>query len=247
LTFVIMKPILEIIATNLDHVQKAQQSGADRIELCAALSADGLTPSHGFIKNAIHLSTLPIMVMIRPREGDFQYSEIEIESMNQDIEWAKKCGAMGIVIGILDEHQNVRTDVLKRWVQAAYPMEVTFHRAFDVAKDPMEALESIIDSGCTRILTSGQQKTCIEGKSLIKALQDKAGDRIIIMAGAGINGHSIDDIMDPMIREYHMSGHQTRGAVNAQEKMFGTFAQLHLEDIQKVTTALSRLILTEGE
>ncbi len=216
LTFANMKPLLEIIASNLEHVRQAQQSGADRIELCAALSADGITPSHGFVQSAIKLSTLPIMVMIRPREGDFQYSEIEIESMSQDIEWAKKCGAMGIVIGILDEHQNVRKDVLKKWVQAAYPMEVTFHRAFDVTQDPYQALEDIIACGCTRILTSGQQSSCITGKKLIKELQSAAGQRITIMAGAGINAHSIGDMMDSGIFEYHMSGHQKDEVYNAQ-------------------------------
>jgi len=240
-----MKATLEIIASNLDHVIQAQQSGADRIELCAALSADGITPSHGFVQSAIKQSTLPIMVMIRPREGDFQYSEIEIESMNQDIEWAKKCGAMGIVIGILDEHQNVRKDVLKKWVQAAYPMEVTFHRAFDVTQDPFQALEDIIACGCTRILTSGQESSCILGKTLIKELQTRAGQRITIMAGAGINGTTIGDIMDAGIYEYHMSGHQAREGSNAQEKMFGTHPTLQLNDIQHVASVLSALALTE--
>jgi copper homeostasis protein len=240
-----MKPLLEIIASNLEHVRQAQQSGADRIELCAALSADGITPSHGFVQSAIKLSTLPIMVMIRPREGDFQYSEIEIESMSQDIEWAKKCGAMGIVIGILDEHQNVRKDVLKKWVQAAYPMEVTFHRAFDVTQDPYQALEDIIACGCTRILTSGQQSSCITGKKLIKELQSAAGQRITIMAGAGINAHSIGDMMDSGIFEYHMSGHQKGEVYNAQEQVFGSHPTLQVDDIRQVALVLSELTLDE--
>lgn len=240
-----MKPTLEIIASNLDHVIQAQLSGAHRIELCAALSADGITPSHGFVESAITHSQLPVMVMIRPREGDFQYSDLEIEAMSQDIAWAKKCGAMGIVIGILDAHQNVRKEVLKRWVQEAYPMEVTFHRAFDVTQDPFQALEDIIDCGCTRILTSGQQSSCVQGKTLIKELQNRAGQRITIMAGAGINAHTIGDIMDTGIYEYHMSGHQAGVMNNAQEKMFGTQPTLQLNDIQHVANVLSELVLTE--
>ncbi len=240
-----MKPTLEIIASNLDHVIQAQLSGAHRIELCAALSADGITPSHGFVESAITHSQLPVMVMIRPREGDFQYSDLEINAMSKDIAWAKKCGAMGIVIGILDAHQNVRKEVLKRWVQEAYPMEVTFHRAFDVTQDPFQALEDIIDCGCTRILTSGQQSSCVQGKTLIKELQNRACQRITIMAGAGINGTTIGDIMDTGIYEYHMSGHQAGVMNNAQEKMFGTQPTLQLNDIQHVANVLSELVLTE--
>lgn len=240
-----MKPILEIIATNLEHVKSALSSGAHRLELCAALGADGLTPSAGFIQSAIAISSLPIMVMIRPREGDFRYSDQEIAAMNQDILWAKQCGAMGIVIGILDEHQKIRTDVLQNWVRLAYPMEVTFHRAFDVTENPFEALEDIISCGCTRILTAGKQSSCIDGKQLIYELQAKAGDRIIIMAGAGINGTTIGNIAHHDIREYHMSGHQKRNAQNPQEEMFGAAPQLNLIDIGHVASVLSEMEVTE--
>jgi copper homeostasis protein len=244
-TFVFMKPTLEVIATQLRHVEMALRSGAHRIELCSALSSDGLTPSYGFIQSAIAQSVLPVMVMIRPREGDFRYSIEEIACMQQDIAWAKECGAAGIVIGILDEHENVPVHILKTWVQAAYPMEVTFHRAFDVCSDPFQALEDIIAAGCTRILTSGQEKQCTDGKALILQLQEKAGDRIVIMAGSGIHSNTLSLILDPNIREYHMSGHQAGTPENVQEKMFGAQPSLNVTEIQQVARMLSEYEVNE--
>ncbi len=233
-----MKRKLEVIATEVAHIKEANRLGVDRIELCSAIAADGLSPSHGLVEWAIKNSSVPVMVMIRPREGGFMYLPDELQLMLSEISWAKQCGAMGIVVGALTEKNEVDVQLMKIMVQAAYPMEVTFHRAFDVVGDPMKALEEIIELGCTRILTSGQKRNCIEGKELIFELQKVAGDRIIIMAGAGINAESIDVISSEIINEYHMSGLRRDNPQNEQEEIFGGRIVSRLEDIAMVLSKL---------
>ena len=233
-----MKKKLEVIATEVAHINEANRLGVDRIELCSALAADGLSPSHGLVEWAIKNSSVPVMVMIRPREGGFVYSPDELELILSEISWAKQCGAMGIVVGALTEKNEVDFQLMKTMVQAAYPMEVTFHRAFDVVKDAMKALEEIIELGCTRILTSGQKTNCIDGKELIFELQNVAGDRITIMAGAGINSESIDAIFSDAINEYHMSGLRSDTPQNEQEELFGGRVVSRSEDIAMVLSKL---------
>ncbi len=233
-----MKKKLEVIATEVAHINEANRLGVDRIELCSALAADGLSPSHGLVEWAIKNSSVPVMVMIRPREGGFVYSPDELELILSEISWAKQCGAMGIVVGALTEKNEVDFQLMKTMVQAAYPMEVTFHRAFDVVKDAMKALEEIIELGCTRILTSGQKTNCIDGKELIFELQNVAGDRITIMAGAGINSESIDAIFSDAINEYHMSGLRSDTPQNEQEELFGGCVVSRSEDIAMVLSKL---------
>ena len=233
-----MKRKLEVIATEVANIKEANRLGVDRIELCSAISADGLSPSHGLVEWAVKNSAVHIMVMIRPREGGFVYSPEELELMLSEISWAKQCGAMGIVVGALTEKNEVDVALMRTMVQAAYPMEVTFHRAFDVVQDPMKALEVIIELGCTRILTSGQKTNCIDGKELIFELQKVAGDRITIMAGAGINADSIDAICSDVIVEYHMSGLRRDAPQNEQEQVFGGRMLTRSEDIAMVLSKL---------
>jgi copper homeostasis protein len=233
-----MKKKLEVIATDVVHVLEANKLGVDRIELCSALSADGLSPSHGMVKWAVDHAQVPVMVMIRPREGDFIYNDQELEVMLDEVSWAKTCGAEGIVVGVLTSDNQVNIPAMKRIVQLSYPMEVTFHRAIDVVMDPLKSLEEIIDLGCTRILTSGQQSSCIDGKDLILQLQHKAEDRIVIMAGAGINANTIDKICCNEIAEYHMSGLNRMEPCNKQELVFGTSMVSRVSDISQVLAKL---------
>lgn len=233
-----MKKKLEVIATDVVHVLEANKLGVDRIELCSALSADGLSPSHGMVKWAVDHAQMPVMVMIRPREGDFIYNDQELAVMLDEVSWAKTCGAEGIVVGVLTSDNQVNIPAMKRIVQLAYPMEVTFHRAIDVVMDPLKSLEEIIDLGCTRILTSGQQSSCIAGKELILQMQQQGGDRIVIMAGAGINANTIDKICCNEIAEYHMSGLYRLEASNKQELVFGTSMVSRLSDISQVLEKL---------
>jgi copper homeostasis protein len=231
--------MLEVIATQLSHVIALQSSGASRIELCSAMGADGLTPSAGLVELAIAHSQLPIMVMIRPREGDFDYDASEIEVMKSDIAWAKKCGAAGVVLGVLNPDQTIDTPTLKALVQLAYPMDVTFHRAFDVCIEPQQALEDIIAAGCTRILSSGQERNCIEGKKMLLQMAEWAEDRIIIMPGAGIHPDTIDQIQDAAFPEYHMSGLQKFVPEGKQSEFFGGQYQSDLEKIKQTVARLA--------
>jgi copper homeostasis protein len=185
----------------------AQTGGADRVELCASLLEGCLTPSAGSIQLARQHLEIGLQVMIRPRSGDFCYTDIEFEIMKLDIEVAKKMGADGVVIGILKPDGSVdkeRTNVL---VELARPLSTTFHRAFDMSRDPYAALEDLIDLGVDRILTSGQEYTALEGLGLITDLVQKAGDRIIIMPGAGIHEGNIAKIVKQSgVQEVHAAG-----------------------------------------
>jgi copper homeostasis protein len=233
-----MKKKLEVIATDVAHVIEANRLGVDRIELCSALSSDGLSPSYGMVKWAVQNADMPVMVMVRPREGDFVYTDQELDVMLDEVRWAKSCGAMGIVVGVLNQENEVNILAMRRLVQLAYPMEVTFHRAMDVVMDPLKSLEEIIDLGCTRILTSGQQSSCIEGKDLILEMQRQAGDRIVIMAGAGINAECIEEIKCNEIMEYHMSGLTRLDRCNRQEMVFGSTMVSRSTDISLVLEKL---------
>jgi copper homeostasis protein len=172
----------------------AQEGGADRVELCANLSEGGTTPSAGSILLARRNLHIGVQVMIRPRGGDFCYSATEFDIMKLDIVAAKNAGANGIVIGILKADGSVDEARTRELVELARPLSVTFHRAFDMARDPYEAMETLIEIGINRILTSGQESSVLEGLDLISDLVRKAGDRIIIMPGGGINERNFDKI-----------------------------------------------------
>ena len=188
------KHILEICANSVESALMAQKGGAQRVELCDNIYEGGTTPSYGAILSASKLLNIDLNIIIRPRGGDFCYSELEFEIMKKDIEFAKKLGVNGIVIGILNPDGTIDTLRTKLLVELAKPMSVTFHRAFDVTKDPFKALEDIIECSCDRVLTSGQENKAIEGVSLIKTLVEKAENRIIIMPGSGINEKNIQEI-----------------------------------------------------
>ena len=182
---------LEIIAFNLESCLSAQEGGADRIELCNNPSEGGTTPSYGFIKAARNALKIELYTMIRPRGGDFLYSESEYEVMKTDIKTCKKLGCDGVVLGILTPGGKVDKERCKNLVGYAYPLGVTFHRAFDRASNAVEALEDTIDIGCERILTSGLKPTAVDGQQLIKELIVHAGERIIIMPGSGVTSSNI--------------------------------------------------------
>jgi copper homeostasis protein len=187
--------VLEIIAFDIESCLLAATSGADRIELCDNANAGGTTPSFGFIKAARQVLQIPLFPIIRPRGGDFLYNSAEFEIMKTDVDVCKKLGCDGIVLGILKKDGSVDTDRCKQLVERAYPLDVTFHRAFDRACEPFAAMEGIINIGCRRILTSGQRPTAMEGADLIAQLIHKAEERIIIMPGSGIRSPNILDII----------------------------------------------------
>ena len=201
-----MKCKLEIIGYNIESCIAAQAGGADRIELCDNPSEGGTTPSYGFIKAAREKLSVELYVIIRPRGGDFLYTDAEFELMKTDVEICKKTGCDGIVMGILNANGNIDKKRCSEIINYAYPLGVTFHRAFDRTVDPFIALEDIIKAGCERILTSGQHQKAIDGSGLIKELISRADDRIIIMPGAGINSANIVSIAESTgAVEFHSS------------------------------------------
>ena len=201
---------LEICAASIESALAAEKGGADRIELCAALSEGGLTPSPGIIKYACENLSIPVFVLIRPRTGDFYYSNAEFETMLADIKASKEYGAKGVVCGMLNTDGTIDYLRMKMLVEVAKPMEVTFHRAFDMAKKPFVALEEVIKLGCTRILTSGQANSAAQGVELLAQLVKEARDRIIIMPGSGIRPENLSDLAKKTkASEYHLSASAT--------------------------------------
>lgn len=201
-----MKKIIEICLESVESVVAAQKGGADRVELCSDLFEGGLTPTLGTFTVARKLaSAIKINVMIRPRGGDFCYSDEEFEVMKEDLISLKNAGADGIVFGILTPEGDIDEERTRALVALASPLPVTFHRAFDMSKDAFKSLETLIDLGVKRILTSGLEPTVMEGLPLLTELVKKAGDRIIIMPGCGISERNFK-YLDERInaKEYHV-------------------------------------------
>jgi len=200
------KPILEICTNSVESCVEAQRGGAARVELCAGMPEGGTTPSYGTIVAARKNITIDLYVIIRPRGGDFLYSEQEIQIMLDDINAAKQCGANGIVIGCLTTNGEVDIKTCQRLIEAAKPLSITFHRAFDMCQNPEKALEDIISLGCQRLLTSGQCDKAENGISLLQKLVTQARDRIIIMPGSSINPQNIVKIAhETSAKEFHLS------------------------------------------
>ena len=200
----------EICANSVASCIAAQKGGANRVELCAGIPEGGTTPSYGMIRNARESISIALNVIIRPRGGDFLYSESEIKEMVYDIQVAKELGADGLVFGCLTPDGSVDMKAMKTLMDAAGNTPVTFHRAFDHTCDPFKALEDIISLGCVRILTSGCKPTALEGADLLAQLVERAGERIIIMPGCGIRENNIAEIARLSgAREFHFSARES--------------------------------------
>jgi copper homeostasis protein len=198
---------VEVCIDSVVGALAAQQGGAHRVELCDNLIEGGTTPSAGTIALARRQIDIELNVIIRPRGGDFCYSELEFEVMKYDIEQAKALGANGVVIGLLHEDGSIDRERTARLVELARPLNVTFHRAFDMSRDPYAALESLIALGLDRVLTSGQEASVLEGLELITKLVQQAAGRIIVMPGGGINERNIAKIIAQSgAKEVHITG-----------------------------------------
>lgn len=208
-----MSIILEVCAGTYRSAFAAALGGADRIELCSGLSEGGLTPSYGTLRAALKIPNMKKHVLIRPRSGDFLYSQSELSVMADDIALAAELGADGVVIGALTKDGDVDMDGMGLLMEKSGTMDVTFHRAFDVCKNPLKALEDIISLGCTHILTSGQAATAEEGMGLIKQLVEIAAGRISIMPGCGVVPENVTKIVrETGVHEVHASA---KGIVNS--------------------------------
>ncbi len=204
---------LEIAVFSVEAALAAIEAGADRIEFCENPLEGGTTPSFGSLSTLISLTSKSVFPIIRPRGGDFLYSQNEFNSIRSDVLMARKLDYPGIVIGLLNADGNIDIEKTKRLVDLASPMEVTFHRAFDRCKDPFKALEDIISTGCKRILTSGQVPNAADALPLLKKLIQQAGDRIIVMPGSGVRSNNIKEIIQATgAKEVHSSARQMQAS-----------------------------------
>lgn len=222
--------VIEIATTDYASTKAAVAGGADRIELCTALSEGGLTPSMGLIQQCRTNFSVALFPIIRPRSGDFLYSVEEFNIIKKDALFCKQTGCDGIVVGFLNTDGTVNKAWMSKIVEAVYPLEVTFHRAFDRCRDPFEALETIIEAGCQRILTSGLQPTAMQGMELLKNLVEKADDRIVIMPGSGVRAENIKALAEGTgAVELHSSLKTTvQSAMQYKQPAFAAFAESYL-------------------
>lgn len=196
----------EVCVDSVESAMAAAEGGADRVELCSDLIEGGLTPSYGMLRVARRSVGIGIMAMIRPRGGDFCYSEAEFAAMEEDMEAAKKAGADGIVLGLLNPDGTIDRGRTGALIRRARPLPVTFHRAFDMTRDPFEAIETLIALGADRVLTSGQEASVVEGLELIVELVARAAGRIVVMPGGGITARNVARIIERTnVREVHFA------------------------------------------
>lgn len=245
-----VNPIIEVCANSAASCVTAEQGGAARVELCAGIPEGGTTPSYGEMVTARRAIGIQMNVIIRPRGGDFLYTPAEMQAMLLDIEAAKAAGADGVVFGCLRADGTIDIERNRQLKEAAGNLSTTFHRAFDVCRDPFTALEEIIALGFDRILTSGQEASAPQGAALIAELIRRANGRIIIMPGCGVNEHNVAELARATgAQEFHMSArHRIESGMvyrNDRVSMGGTvtveeFAR-NLTDPQRVAKSIEAL------
>ncbi|MEP7325358.1 MAG: copper homeostasis protein CutC [Gemmatimonadota bacterium] len=199
--------LVEACVDSVESARGAEKGGADRLELCDNLVEGGTTPSAGMIAECRAQVRIPIYVMIRPRGGDFLYTDVELAVMKQDIALARELGADGVVFGMLTSAGKVDRKLTTQLVNLSYPLDVTFHRAIDVARDPLEALEVLVDAGVDRVLTSGGAARAVTGAPVIRAMVERARGRIGILAGSGLNERNVAQLVKRTgVGEVHVRG-----------------------------------------
>ena len=201
-----MKYFREACCTSLEAVLAAERTGAQRVELCERLEVGGVTPSEPLLRSVLAATHLPVNVLVRPRGGDFVYTEEETQAMLESIRLCRELGVNGVVIGALTPAGEVDLPLMRRLIAAVRPLSITFHRAFDETVDPLAALEDVIALGCDRLLTSGHAPDAFAGRALIGELVRRAAGRIVVMAGCGVRPGNIAEIVRACAApEYHSS------------------------------------------
>lgn len=238
---------LELCAFSLEACRVATQAGADRIELCSGRAEGGLTPSIGLMRLARQQTHLSLYVMIRPRGGDFLYDEAELAVMKADIEAAKQAGADGLVFGLLRADGTVDTEQLRPLLDLAYPLPVTFHRAFDMSRDPHEALDALINLGVQRVLTSGQQPTAEAGLPLLHELVRQANGRIEIMAGSGITVQNAGQFVGIGLSALHLTAKRTSASPMQFRRDSLSMATTVPDEYERVEADLAYLQRVKGQ
>lgn len=237
---------LEICANSFQSAKNAQETGAHRIELCSELAIGGITPSYGLLKKVMHELTIPVFVLVRPRSGNFTYSEDEFQIMKENIQLCKELGCAGIVSGILHEDNTLDVQRTQELIEFAKPLSFTFHRAFDWIPNPLEAIEQLIKIGTDRILTSGQESSAEKGIPLLKKLQQQSEGKMIILPGGGINEENAVLFKQQNFKEIHCSltkiyqiGNASKIPMNSQ-KHFNENA-IAVSDKTKITNTLKNI------
>ena len=237
------KAILEVCAFNIQSCIIAEKAGAYRVELCDNPVEGGTTPSYGTIKRTREKISIKLYPILRPRCGNYFYDEDELAIIKQDIAVCKELGCDGISVGAQKINGEIDIDILKEFVELAYPMRVTCNRAFDATPDPFQALEDIIAAGCERILTSGQKSGAPEAGELLGKLVNQAGDRIIIMPGAGIRASNIKKLMEESgAKEYHGSVRKaTENPMSFSNPLVTDFGNVYLPDEDELKGILAAM------
>ncbi len=241
---------IEICANSYQSAINAERAGADRIELCVELAVGGITPSYGLIKKVKEDLKIPVHVLIRPRSGNFTYSDSEFEIMKQDIELCKKLGCEGVVSGVLNVDNTIDIVRTKELVQLANPMKFTFHRAFDWVVSPLVGLEQLRVLGVNYILTSGQESNALKGMGLLKELKAQEGEKIEIMPGSGINIDNILDFKNVGFNQIHFSATslytiQNEIKVSMNSERFFDETIIAISDIDKISKMI-KMIRKDG-
>lgn len=232
--------ILEICANSFQSALNAQQAGAHRIELCSELSVGGITPSFGLLKKVIDTLSIPVHVLIRPRSGDFCFSEDEFEIIKNDIKLCKELGFAGIVSGVLNTDNTIDLKRVNELIELTKPLTFTFHRAFDHVPNPFEALNSLIDLGVDRVLTSGQKATAQAGIELLIQLNIQANQKIVILPGSGINTENAPLFKESGFQEIHTSASKSIKSSIENDAYFGTAVQTE-SDVNTIKSILKAI------
>ena len=231
--------IVEICANSFESAMAAQSGGADRIELCTQLAVGGLTPSHQLIKKVVSELSIPVHVLIRPRKGNFCYSKEELNIMKNDIEFCKNIGCSGVVSGVLESNLTINLIATQQLIETANGIDFTFHRAFDCVKDPLLALENLIDLKIKRVLSSGLKPSAIEGISFLAEMNKIANQQIEIMPGSGINLDNVLQFKNKGFTSIHLSATQQPEKKSASFFEGGTEGVSDEKTIRKIMSLVS--------
>ena len=239
-----MTRVIEICANSVESAVNAQKGGANRVELCAGIPEGGTTPSYGEILTSRKLLvSTHLHVIIRPRGGDFLYSPLEEEIMMHDITMARDIGVDGVVLGCLNADGDIDVKMMKRLLKGTSGMSVTFHRAFDLCREPLVAMEQIIDLGIDRILTSGQAANAESGIPLLRELIDRASGRIIIMPGCGVNAGNITKIANETgATEFHLSARSSvQSGMRYHNQNVSMGGTVHIDEYHRDVTDVEKV------
>ncbi|MEE2771525.1 MAG: copper homeostasis protein CutC, partial [Bacteroidota bacterium] len=229
---------IEICCGNLESAINAEAAGADRIELCAELAVGGITPSYGLIAEVVKQLSIPVFVLIRPRSGDFTYSDTEFEAMKKDIQICQKLGCSGIVSGILLENSEIDIPRTEELIRISKPLAFTFHRAFDWVPDPLQSLLQLEKMGVNRVLTSGQQPKASQGLNLLKELKNSA-ESITILPGAGITAENAGLFKNAGFYEIHSTATQFQSQIFNKNVPMNSLK--HLAEEQRAVSNLQQI------